>query len=255
MRKGFISFAVSLALALPSVAGTLNCSKITPRSIERQLPFPPVPMKIIQGKAIAGGTVCEMIVRIPRGQSYQFLPLYVLKDGSVVLGARFKNKTNTVREKISELYSQSKKKLFADVKKDLKSVAIAEYKPKNASGKVLYAFVDPICPFCHMAEPKLKSLADKYGYTVVIIPFIVHGKPAYKDTENFICNGKGYNDWINRKYGKNKKCDKAEKLLKKAQDIAVKLQLQGTPTFVTNKGTFVMGANMQRLTEVMKKGE
>ena len=255
MKKGFISLAVAVALALPSLAGAMDCSKITPKSIEGQLPFPPVPMKIMEHRSIANGSACEMIVRIPRGQSYQFLPLYVLNDNSVILGTRFKDKTNTVRDKISELYNQSKKKLFAQVKDELDSVAIAKYTPKNANGRKLYAFVDPICPFCHMSEPKLKALADKYGYTVLIIPFIVHGKPAYQDTENFICNNKTYDDWIHNKYGKNKKCDRAEKILSKAQKIDMKLQLQGTPTFVTDKGSFVMGANLPKLKEVLKAGK
>ena len=256
MKKGFVSFAVTMAFAVPSMAGTLNCSKIVPKSIEGQLPFPPVPMKIMEHRAIAGGSACEMIVRIPRGQSYQFLPIYVLKDKSVVLGTRFKNKVNTVRDKIASLYSQSKKKLFASVKDELNDIVIAIYKPKNAKkGRVLYAFVDPLCPFCHMSEPHLKSLADEYGYTVEIIPFIVHGKPAYQDTENFICNNKAYDDWIHNEYGKNKKCDRAEKILSKAQSIDTKLQLQGTPTFITNRGTFVIGANLKRLENVMRKGE
>ena len=256
MKKGFVSFAVAVAFAVPSMAGTLNCSKITPKSIESQLPFPPVPMKIMEHRTIAGGSACEMIVRIPRGQSYQFLPVYVLKDKSVVLGTRFKNKVNTVRDKIASLYSQSKKKLFASVKDELNDIVIATYKPKNAKkGRVLYTFVDPLCPYCHMAEPHLKPLADKYGYTVKIVPFIVHGKPAYQDAENFICNHKTYSDWIHSKFGKDKKCSEAENLLNHAQSVDMRLQLQGTPTFVTNKGTFVMGADLKRLESVMKKGE
>lgn len=256
MRKGLISFAVAMAFAVPSVAGALNCSKITPKSIEGQLPFPPVPMKIMEHKSIANGTACEMIVRIPRGQSYQFLPIYVLKDKSVILGTRFKDKVNTVRDKIANLYSQSKKKLFASVKNELNSIVIATYKPKNAKkNHVLYAFVDPLCPFCHMAEPHLKPLADKYGYTVKIIPFIVHGAPARKDAENFICNHKTFNDWIHNRFGKDKKCSKAENLLNHAQSVDMRLQLQGTPTFVTNRGTFVMGADIQRLEDVMRRGK
>ena len=256
MRRKAISLIAAMTFAVPSMAGTLNCSKITPKSIESQLPFPPVSMKIMEHRAIAGGSVCEMIVRIPRGQSYQFLPIYVLKDKSVVLGTRFKNKVNTVRDKIASLYSQSKKKLFASVKNELNNIVIATYKPKNAkNGRVLYAFVDPLCPFCRMSEPHLKPLANKYGYTVKIIPFIVHGKPAYQDAENFICNHKTYNDWIHNKFGKDKKCSEAENLLNHAQSVDMKLQLQGTPTFVTNKGTFVMGADLKRLENVMRKGE
>ena len=256
MRRKVISLIAAMAFAVPSMAGTLNCSKITPKSIEGQLPFPPVPMKIMEHKAIAGGSACEMIIRIPRGQSYQFLPIYVLKDKSVILGTRFKNKVNAVRDKIANLYSQSKKKLFANVKDELDDIVIATYKPKNAKkGRVLYAFVDPLCPFCRMSEPHLKSLADRYGYTVKIIPFIVHGKPAYQDAENFICNHETYSDWIHNKFGKNKKCSEAENLLNHAQNVDMKLQLQGTPTFVTSKGTFVMGADLKRLENVMRKGE
>ena len=256
MRKGLISFAAAMALAIPSMAGTLNCSKITPKSIENQLPFPPVPMKIMEHKSIADGTACEMIVRIPRGQSYQFLPVYVLEDKSVILGTRFKDRVSTIRGKMTELYSKAKGKLFAGVKGELNSITIAAYRPKNArKGRVLYAFVDPLCPFCHMAEPHLKPLADKYGYTVKIIPFIVHGKPAYDRAESFVCGGGTFNNWVHSKFGKERKCKKAEELLARARSVEMKLQLQGTPTFVTDKGNFVMGADIHRLEGVMKKGE
>ncbi len=260
MKKFFVSFAVAMALTtattVTAMAEGLNCSKITPGSIERQLPFPPLPMKILQNKPVADGAACEIIARMPVGKTVQFIPIYVLRDNSVVLGTRFKNKVNAAGDKLAALYNQAKKKIFETVKNELNGIAIATYAPKKAiKDRVLYAFVDPLCPFCHMADPHLEALADKYGYTIKIIPFIVHGLPAYDKAESFICNNGTYADWIDNKFGENKTCPKATNLLKKAQMIDMQLQLEGTPTFATQQGNFVFGANLQQLTELMSKGE
>ncbi len=260
MKKLFVSLAVATALTtattVTAIAGGLNCSEITPGSIERQLPFPPLPMKILQNKPVADGTACEIIARMPAGKTVQFIPIYVLHDGSVVLGTRFKNKVNAAGDKLAALYNQAKKKIFASVKNELNGIAIATYAPKKTvKGRVLYAFVDPLCPFCHMADPHLEVLANKYGYTIKIVPFIVHGQPAYDKAESFICNNGTYADWIDNKFGEKKTCEKAENLLKNAQEIDGELQLEGTPTFATEQGNFVFGANLQQLTALMAKGE
>jgi len=263
MKKTLISLVTAVAIATPAFASGLNCSKITVKSIENQLPFPPVKAKIVNAKSIANNTACEVIVKLlpqhtSKSSTPRYAPIYVLSDGSVILGSHFKDKKNLTRAKINHLYSAYYRHKFSSsvTAKELDSVTISSYTPKNWDGKkVLYAFVDPLCPFCHMIEPDLKGLADEYGYKIDLIPFIVHGEQAYNDTTNFICNNKGFDDWINGKYGSKKTCKKASKILSKAGKIEGKLGLRGTPTFFTNKGSYIAGADMRKLNKVMKKGE
>ena len=228
-----------------------ECS-ITITQLGKQLPIRRT-LKIVKEKKVSKG-VCEIIAstKTPFGTSY--LPIYYFENREgVILGAYFKNGENLTNTEISKLRYADMKKAFAEVKKELPSVAMAEYKPKNANGKVLYAFMDPLCPYCKMAEKHLKELADKSGYTVALVPFIVHGKAAKEKVESFICSKSTFNDWLNNNYGKGgDKCSKADDMIRKAAKIAVRIHFGGTPTFLTSDGQVVEGANIQKLKQILE---
>ena len=248
---GVMSFF--LALFTGHTYASEECN-ITMKKLFTQIPLKK-DTRIIKQKLVASG-ICEVIaaVKTPYGLSY--LPIYYIKQGKgAIIGAYFKNRQNITNTEISRLREADLRKAFEEVKKILPSLSIAEYKPKNANGKTLYVFVDPLCPYCHAVEKHLKGLADKSGYTVELIPFIVHGRQAEKRTESFICENKTFNDWINNNFGKGgDKCSRAGSILKRAAGIIVKLHLSGTPTFVTDDGKIVEGANMFKLKKILGLG-
>ncbi|MEM4066822.1 MAG: thioredoxin fold domain-containing protein [Candidatus Micrarchaeaceae archaeon] len=251
MRKKLISFAAALALSLGvSVSAFAECN-YTVAQLGQQLPFPMQDARIYKQSELTPH-ICSIIMQVKtfNGQM-QFVPLFTTSKG-IIIGTLFQNKQNVTGNQIMSLQQAESAKNFNAVKDELNSIAVATYKPKNANGKILYAFVDPLCPFCHAAEPQLQGLADQSGYTIKIMPFIVHGKPAYDKMASFICSHKGnYADYIKGDYGNAKVCPQAKALLTKAQQIDSKLELSGTPTFFTSDGKMVVGANIVELKQVL----
>ena len=253
MYIGIFAVAAMGMLAFTGISHASGCN-VTLNQIKEQIPIRKN-MKIIRQEPAESG-VCEIIVGVITPYGRSLLPIYYLKGSKgAIIGAFFKNGINRTNSVLTKIRRADVKKAFAEVKKDLPSVVMARYKPKNASGKYLYAFVDPLCPFCHMAEKHLKELADKSGYTINLVPFIVHGKPAKDKTESFICEHRTFNDWLNNNFGKGgDKCRRADEMIKKAASVVVKLHFGGTPTFITDDGQTVEGANMLKLKKILGIG-
>lgn len=233
-----------------------GCATIS--QLANQIPFPlgAKNAKIVSEKKISSD-VCSVIVQVKNGR---LVPLFYIKDKGVVIGGMFQNRMPVTNMEIRKLNQRNLKTAFKSkkIKELLSDAVMAEYKPKNAvKGKVLYAFVDPLCPFCRMAEKQLKQIANNTGTTVKLMPFIVHGKPAQKDAIAFICNHKTFNDWIKNDYGKvnpeDKACLKATKILRSSLKIVEKMHFGGTPTFITGNGQIVEGANIPLLKKVLSK--
>ena len=250
-RIGKTAAGAAVILAAGGYANASQCT-VTVNELLKQIPIRKK-IKIIQQEPVTGG-VCEVIagVRTPYGQSY--LPIYYLKNGrGVIIGAYFRNDINITNMVIARLRQTAVKKAFTEVKKELPSVVIASYRPKNANGKILYAFVDPLCPFCRMAEKHFIELADRSGYTIDLVPFIVHGLPAKKRAESFICEHKSFKDWIENNFGKGgDNCRRADEIIRKAASIVAKLHFGGTPTFITSSGEVVEGADMLKLKKILE---
>ncbi len=246
-RISLISAAFMMALSGISAA---KCN-VTVGDLQKHLPFAQK-MKILDTQEVSKD-VCEVTVEVSSRFGNRFVPIFYLgPEKGVIVGALFRNKINLTSQVIGKLAAQETKKTFMKVKGQLKDIVIAQYKPKHANGKVLYAFVDPLCPFCHMAEKHFKELADKSGYTIDIVPFIVHGKPAKEKLFSFVCEHKSFNDWIESKFGKGgEKCKKAEEILKKSYKVVTALHLGGTPTFITEDGQMVEGANIPLLKQIL----
>ena len=243
--KRTLSIAV-LSAFLPAVALAGQCD-FAVKQLNKNLPFGMENAKVVKAEKINDG-LCSVIVGVKTPLGERYVPTYVTpKNGVIIGGAYFLNKKNVTVNEINSLQEKDFKSAFEKHKSELKDVVFAKYKPKNANGKILYVFVDPLCPFCKAELPHLKSLADESGYTVELIPFIVHGEPAMKKMESFICSGGSFDDYVKGKFGNAKPCKKSTDLLTKALKLDAKLHLQGTPTFVTSDGKMVTGLNIPLL--------
>ena len=254
--------AISAVAATTILLGSLafgqeinSCRDVDVKTLGRDLPFIMKGMKIVQKKALTDD-VCSIIAGIPyspNSSAMRYIPIFYIKDKGVIVGTRFDGKVSVSNIEITQIRQKAMEKAFNEVKNELKEVSIAEYKPKEANGKVVYAFVDPLCPFCTQAEKHIKEISDKTGYTFKIIPFIVHGQPAYSRAENFICNRFGFDKWVKHEFGEKKECKWAKEVLSKAREIEQKLGLSGTPTFITGDGRMVVGANIQSLKNMLNR--
>lgn len=213
--------------------------------------YMPYNAKIVAKKDISG--VCQVTLKIKNYlKQDQYIPLYATNK-FVLVGSMFIGKKNVTDSVITKLQNEKVKKSLASASSYFKYY-FTQYKPKNANGKYLYAFVDPLCPFCRRIEPYLKGLADKSGYTVRMYFMIVHGKPAYNKAESFICSGKGFSSYIkdakNLDYGTGS-CKKGKLLLKEDARLDSIFSISGTPTFITSAGKQVIGANLQGLRAII----
>jgi len=252
MKKTFISLLAGASLLGLVGFGTAHAAcNYTVKQLENQLPFMMKNPKIYKQQEITP-QVCSIIMQVqtPMGQE-QFVPVFTLGDKGIIIGTLFQNKQNVTGTELMAIQQAASAKNFASVKNELNSIAMATYTPPKPNGKILYAFVDPLCPFCHMIEPHLQKLADESHYTVKIMPFIVHGQPAYDKAASFICSKLNFADYIKGDYGKANVCPQAKDLLTKAQKIDTKLGLSGTPTFFTSDGQMIVGANIVQLKQVL----
>ncbi len=235
---------------LPGLSMAGQCS-YSVKQIKQNLPLRTNNVVVVKQNQVNKG-LCRVIVKINSPMGDRFIPVYVTPNSGVIVGgAYFVNKRDVTKSEIANMEMDIFKKNFKIYKKELKNVAIAEYKPKNANGKRLYVFMDPLCPFCKLESPKLKGLADRSGYTIDLIPFVVHGKPALKKVESFICLHKTFDDYVSGNFGSAKPCAKSTKLLMNALRIDKGLQLRGTPTFVTSDGKIATGADSRTLKKML----
>ena len=251
MRKTGWIVSSAAAFVLAFSGGAFAKCNYTQKDIYKDLPFPMGQVKIVKQQEVQKG-VCSVIFETTKGPK-RFVPVFVLEKGGVIVGGMFKDKIPVTAKTINKIKEKETAKVFKTIAPKLKEITAAEYKPKNWNKGVIYAFVDPLCPYCHMAEKHFKEIADETGYAVAIVPFIVHGKPAKDKMESFICNGKSFDDYLSEKYGKAKTCEKADKKIKEAYDVALKLGVGGTPTFFFDSGEMVVGANIKELKEKAKK--
>lgn len=249
IAAGFIAFSIIVVgiLITPFAAHADTCSGL---NLTKNI-YMPANAKVVNKTDKAG--VCQVTIKIRNymGQD-QYLPVYATKK-FVLVGTMFINKKNVTDGLITRLREKQIKQNLADAKPYFK-YDFAEYKPKNANGKSLYVFVDPLCPFCHEIEPYLKGLANKSGYAVKMYFMIVHGKPAYKDALGFACSGKGFSSYIhdakNLKYGTGS-CATGKNLLKMDAKLDAVFTVSGTPTFITSGGKEVVGANLNGIRQML----
>ena len=244
----FIAFALIIIAIMSGTAyGDTVCSNL---QINKNIYMPPN-AKIVGRKNIGG--ICQITVKIKNyiGQD-QYLPVYAAKN-FVLIGTMFKNRVNITDNAITVLKERQLKESVKQARPYLKYY-FAKYAPAKPNGKILYVFVDPLCPFCHEIEPYLKGLADKSGYSIQMYFTIVHGKPAYNDAMGFICSKGSYSRYIkdakSLKYG-DETCVDGKKLLRKDSKLDSIFAVSGTPTFITSDSKEVVGANLNGLRQIL----
>lgn len=215
------------------------------------------PEKIIKLKQLTADTYLTIMeVNTPMGK--RNIPVVVIKNKGIIIGEYFENGNNLSASFIRTIHLNTVKKEFPKLKKEIKESIMAKYTPKGKAIRgQLYVFVDPLCPFCRNAEKRFVKWANKYGYEIYLIPFIVHGERAKDLTQSFICNNKTFNDYIEGNYGKPNRigCKASENIIKYSVSVERNLQLRGTPTFVTGKGNEVEGINYPAVEKLMSEGK
>lgn len=234
IKKTIMAAAITLALSsgafarqVPSVCRGINLNANVPMPIYR----------VMSERDVYG--LCEMILNIQG----QLVPVYAAKN-FVIAGEMFSHRTQVTARQIRKVKSEILKSKFGEAKQGLDSLVVARFNPK--ARKYVYFIVDPLCPYCEAAKSKLEELAKKHDFGIRLVFFPVHGAPAIKDIEGFICSRKTFKDYLKDNFG-NKTCEKGKNYINKSISINRKLMVNGTPTIITYKGDFILGYQPQKI--------
>ncbi len=231
---------------------TGKCSRISEETVRKHIPVSS--FNILSAREVNG--MCEIIVTV----SGRIVPLYGNEEG-LVSGDLFHEKQNTTKERIYEI----NKKSFLDNRKSIDELVAFEYKPAEIkTGKVLYMFTEPLCPYCHKAGGEVKAMADKYGFAVRILLVSMKGEEGKKKCVEAACRHFIFNDkfnleeynqieWKKARTEDQFICQKGVELINKTEDLSAKLYIDGIPLFYLDNGDYVSGADMEALEMLVKQ--
>jgi len=224
------------------------CSAITLASLRQQVPIPPA--TILSKKAVAG--MCEVILDI-RGQ---YVPVYAGPD-YVIAGEMFKDRRQVTQKTITGLRA----KRFRALKREVDKCVAMTLKPSSGKvDKTVYMITDPVCPFCHRAESRLREFADKYGAEFKLILYSVHPPVGRRKAVEAVCRGLSAEAYLDGKWKQENLTDKYQckagaDLIKRTEQLVRKLGVRGVPMFYLSDGTLVQGANMPALVRALSSGK
>ena len=184
--------------------------------------------------------LCQVILKIDG----RYVPVFVGRD-FIIGGELFKNHRNVTMEKIKSLMKRDFKKAEGILKR---AVAFS-YKPKGTK-KYLYVFTDPQCPYCNAAKKPLKDWADKHRVELRFVWFPVHAGSG-ELAEKAICSKITFTDYLKGHYGANT-CKEGKDKIQLGVKVAKRLNIAGTPTFLTSSGDRVEGLNIPMLNSLME---
>lgn len=184
----------------------------------------------------------ELIVKVNGDKNM----VYATKDGNyIVAGSLLSSKEdkNLSAERMMQIQSQEQG--FDSLPLD---VAIKKVYGKGTHKIVVFS--DPDCPFCKKLEHDFAKNADKLDMTVytLMLPIEELHPGALQHARQILCSedpNKAWYDWIldsNQPNDKQETCEKANSILEKSGEAAMKFQVQGTPTIVFENGFSQAGA-------------
>ena len=251
MKK--LLFLVLSIILLPSVAFAAQSKTCGNLNLKTNLPN--FKYSVVKKTPIGSG-LCQVIVSVSTPQGNQAVPVYA-NPKFAIIGQLFKDKADVTQLVLTAYRAKAVKSALTEYKPELDKAVAAEYVPKNPDGKVLYAFEDPLCPFCDMMKPHMLKLANESGWTIKLIWDIVHGKPAFDMATRLVCNHFTYANYLKYKstaqdpLSKGKGCMSGIKKVKLDEHVSSEFQISGTPTFITSTGQEIIGDNLQMLKSVM----
>ena len=209
------------------------------------------PLKVEKVKKAPLKGLCEAVISV----GGQKLVLYTDESGRYLLlgrGPLVAILDTQTKEDLTQKELQELNKLSQNQVHELDKYVAFTY---GKSGKVIYLFTDPECPFCQRLEPTLKKLADegKIQVKVILFPLPFHAHAKEKSVA-IVCQNIGWKGltrgyWTSDKMEKLKgwQCQKGEKLVEESIEIGKKYGVSGTPTMITQEGKKVVGALPEKM--------
>lgn len=242
-----ISFIIFLIFLIPFImscnVASNPCTNIKEEIIKEKLKIDFE--KILEKNEIKDMNLCQVIIQrhgnlnifysFPDGKSFIFGDIY--RDGEFL--------TKTALNRIQQDF-------FKNFKSEMDNIVAFSYKPEGAT-KYIYMITDPDCPFCEQAKGAVKEWADikKVEVKVILFPLErIH--PQAKDKSiKALCSGMDYQGYLNSKWS-GQLCDSGIKKIDSTLALMPKLQISGTPTFVSYNGKRFVGFSPEGLNSIIE---
>ena len=143
------------------------------------------------------------------------------------------------------------KTAFAITYSELNRYVFASYTPRNFTGKVLYIFEDPLCPYCHKLNEHIVKYSKESGYRIDLIFKIIHGERAFTYAVDYVCGHKTIDNlnflkYINLDYSGNY-CSYGKDLVSYDEEISNILGVTKTPSLISNRGFRESGLSLSAI--------
>jgi len=217
----------------------------------------PAISNILKGDSLSGASIvskepikdlglCEVILKTPSGQ---YLPCYVSRH-SMILGHLYKDGQNISQDRTTRI----RKSVFLSLKSELNGVVAFIYRPRVKKNNV-YMITDPLCPYCHKTESRIKELANQYNAQINVILYTVHGPYGEKKCIEAVCRNFSLDEYQKDNWRKTNtddyQCEKGDLLMENAKKLIHQIGISGVPTFILDDGQSVSGANLTALTKLL----
>lgn len=193
--------------------------------------------------------LCEVIIKM----SGRLIPVYCGKD-YIVSGNLYSKGIILSQEAVNKIYSDN---IFYHIVQIKQAVAF-NYIPEKINGKEIYMITDPLCRFCNEAVSKIKPLADKFGTVVNFIVISYNGKRGKAKSIEAVCRNFGLSEYSLEQWKKNDdfnkyQCEKGKEKISRAESISEILGIDAVPAFFLNDGSFMSGADLNNLENLLSK--
>ena len=136
----------------------------------------------------------------------------------------------------------------------LNKYAFASYTPSGFTGKTLYVFEDPLCPYCDKLNKHIVKYSNESGYRINFIFKIIHGRQAFDYAVKFVCGHLNIDNANFVKYTemdyKGSYCSYGKNLVMDDLAVSNDLDINITPSFISNTGFRETGLSLK----AVKKG-
>ena len=218
-----------------SVAHTV-CDNV---SLSKIMPYMPPDYRVVSKKPLSSVDLCDILIEV----NGKLIPVYANSKVAIV-GSLFENGTSLTDKEVNDYLACQFKKKFKLYGKNLDSVVACSYFPKGSKrDRFFYLIVDPNSPYANSIKNDVKRISDKLKMGVKLI-LVNEYRGSEDKISSFICNNKGFEDYLVNSYGKVNTCKKGLDYVKKSSDLIFgKFNITYTPTFITQSGKKESGIN------------
>lgn len=242
MKKSGL-FALFLIFILSSCNLTTNpCSSIKEKDLKETLKIDFD--SIVEKNEIKGTNLCQIVIQRAGG----FNVFYAYPDGKTfIFGDIYKNGVFLSKATLERIQEKG----FKDFQSEIEKVVAFSYKPEGAT-KYVYMITDPDCPFCEKAKYLVKQWADAKKIEIRVIFFPLEAlHPQAKDKSiKAVCSGMKYDDYLNSKWT-GQQCSEGAKKIEASIALMKKINVNGTPSFISFNGKRVIGFSPEGLDSII----